>query len=88
MKIGLILYVGGLLSVCLSIKTILTIFLSLEFMIVRLFFVILITGVVNLEFMVFYIVISVCEAVLGIGILILGIMVEGDSYYKRLDLIK
>jgi hypothetical protein len=88
LELGILLYMGGLISLGLGINFILRILLSLEYMIVRMFFIIImLMDQLNIEFFVFFIVISVCEARLGLGLLVLGIISGGNKLFKSINLL-
>jgi len=63
--------------------------MSLEFIILRLF-ILLLVYCVNIEFelIIVYIVFSVCEASLGLALIVIGVIMGGNKYYSSFDVLK
>nr|AXS65657.1 NADH dehydrogenase subunit 4L [Cucujoidea sp. 24 KM-2017] len=87
---GLFMILGGLLSFSMNRKHLLTMLLSLEFVILSLFLVIfnylLILGN-ELYFSMVFMTLSVCEGVLGLSVLVLMIRTHGNDYFKSFNML-
>jgi len=77
------LYIFGLVSVGANRKHVLRLLISLELIILGLFFTLIFKAYLALEVVSFFLVIRVCEASLGLAILVVGIFFYGSDYVQR-----
>lgn len=74
-----------------NLKHLLLILLSLEFIVLRLFFYLLIyLNLFNFEqyFVIFYLIFSVCEGALGLSILVSLIRTHGNDYFQSFSILQ
>nr|YP_008081549.1 NADH dehydrogenase subunit 4L [Ascalohybris subjacens]AGK07593.1 NADH dehydrogenase subunit 4L [Ascalohybris subjacens] len=85
-----IMFVSGCLSYTLKRKHLLSMLLSLEFIVLSLFFM-LIIYLMNYKFEYFFSMIfltfSVCEGALGLSILVSMIRIHGNDYFQSLNIL-
>nr|ALO70547.1 NADH deshydrogenase subunit 4L [Euaesthetus ruficapillus] len=87
---SLFFYIMGLVSFCLKRKHFLLMLLSLEFIILSLFFsMFLYFSLFNYEsyFCLVFMTMSVCEGVLGLSILVSIVRTHGNDYFKTLSIL-
>nr|AXS66335.1 NADH dehydrogenase subunit 4L [Cucujoidea sp. 6 KM-2017] len=87
---GLIMTLGGLMSFSMNRKHLLTMLLSLEFVILSLFLVMFnFLFIFNNEiyFSMIFMTLSVCEGVLGLSLLVLMIRTHGNDYFKSFNML-
>nr|YP_010254113.1 NADH dehydrogenase subunit 4L [Scaphidium formosanum]QTZ18654.1 NADH dehydrogenase subunit 4L [Scaphidium formosanum] len=83
-------YFMGLLSFCIKRKHLLLMLLSLEFIVVSLYLLVIIyLSFYSLEFYLsmIYLTMSVCEGVLGLSILVSLIRTHGNDYYSSFNIL-
>lgn len=87
-RLGIIIYFTGLISFVLN-KNILIMLLRLEFIILGLFInIILLIRDLSFEIIIIFMVFSVSEASLGLGLLVLNVIKEGISQLDSKKLLK
>nr|YP_010528158.1 NADH dehydrogenase subunit 4L [Abia zhui]UXW64299.1 NADH dehydrogenase subunit 4L [Abia zhui] len=80
----------GIFSLAINRLHLLMILLSLEFIIMSLYFLLIIyLNLLNMDlyFSMFFLVFSVCEGVLGLSILVLMIRFNGNDYFQVLNML-
>nr|YP_009935553.1 NADH dehydrogenase subunit 4L [Prosopocoilus astacoides]QNS37132.1 NADH dehydrogenase subunit 4L [Prosopocoilus astacoides]UTM10023.1 NADH dehydrogenase subunit 4L [Prosopocoilus astacoides castaneus] len=85
-----VMFLMGLLSFCLNRKHMLLMLLSLEFVVVSLFFglyVYLCVFGLEFYFLMIYLTISVCEGALGLSVLVLLMRTYGNDYMESFNLL-
>nr|AST14974.1 NADH dehydrogenase subunit 4L [Galeruca sp. EMHAU-15083109] len=83
MSVLVFLFLSGMLGFVLNRKHLLMMLLSLEFIVIVLYFnIFMYMNFINYEFFfsMIYLTMSVCEGALGLGILILMVRVQGNDY--------
>nr|AML26242.1 NADH dehydrogenase subunit 4L [Scydmaeninae sp. BMNH 1274313] len=78
------------LSLCMNRKHILLMLLSLEFMMLSLFlnlFIYIMNFMNSYFFLMVYMVIMVCEGVLGLSLLVFMMRTHGNDYFKTLSIL-
>jgi len=84
------IFLSGILSFCLKRKHLLIILLSLELVILGLYFNLgLYLSYLNFEyyFLMIFLTIRVCEGVLGLSILVSLIRTHGNDYFQRFNIL-
>nr|QNV12158.1 NADH dehydrogenase subunit 4L [Aphodius foetens] len=87
---SMIMYFAGLFSFCLKRKHLLLMLLSLEFIILSLYFnMFLYLSLFNYEyfFSMIFLSMSVCEGALGLSILVSLIRTHGNDYFQSFNLL-
>nr|YP_010373820.1 NADH dehydrogenase subunit 4L [Malcus auriculatus]UPI55347.1 NADH dehydrogenase subunit 4L [Malcus auriculatus] len=86
----LFMFISGILSFCMFRNHILTALFSLEYLVVTVFFVfflyLLIMGY-DLYYILIYLVFSVCEGALGLGILVNMVRMHGNDYLSSFSIL-
>nr|YP_010547175.1 NADH dehydrogenase subunit 4L [Abia berezowskii]UYK52062.1 NADH dehydrogenase subunit 4L [Abia berezowskii] len=85
-----LIFLIGIFSLAINRFHLLMILLSLELIIITLYFLLIIyLNLFNMElyFSMFFLVFSVCEGVLGLSILVLMIRFNGNDYFQALNLL-
>nr|WRQ20283.1 NADH dehydrogenase subunit 4L [Lucanus maculifemoratus maculifemoratus] len=88
--IFIFIYFMGLLSFCMNRKHMLLMLLSLEFIVISLFFgLFMFLGLYNWEyyFVLIFLTVSVCEGVLGLGLLVMLMRGYGNDYIQTFNLL-
>nr|WES13269.1 NADH dehydrogenase subunit 4L [Fenusa (Kaliofenusa) sp. 3 GYN-2022b] len=86
----LLVFFLGLLSLCISRFHLLMILLSLEFIVLVMYFQLMIylnSFEMELYFSMFFLVFSVCEGVLGLSVLIKMVRIHGNDYFQVLSIL-
>nr|WRQ18117.1 NADH dehydrogenase subunit 4L [Tachinomorphus sp. 1 FYJ-2024a] len=89
-QISMFMYMAGLLSFCLKRKHLLLMLMSLEFIILSLYFTFFLYAMKNLGevyFSLIFLSMSVCEGVLGLAILVSLIRTHGNDYFQVFNLL-
>nr|AKQ53274.1 NADH dehydrogenase subunit 4L [Tenthredo tienmushana] len=84
------LFFLGFLSICLNRFHLLMVLLSLEFIVLMIYLMLIIYlnfFEMELFYSMIFLVFSVCEGVLGLSILIMMVRVHGNDFYKSLSVI-
>nr|YP_011016969.1 NADH dehydrogenase subunit 4L [Aegus fukiensis]AFQ62177.1 NADH dehydrogenase subunit 4L [Cheironitis sp. MJTNT-2012]WQB61571.1 NADH dehydrogenase subunit 4L [Aegus fukiensis] len=84
------MYIAGLFSFCLKRKHLLLMLLSLEFVVVSIYFgLFFFLGLFNLEFyfIMVFLTMSVCEGALGLSILVFLMRTYGNNYIQSFNLL-
>nr|AFQ62230.1 NADH dehydrogenase subunit 4L [Glaphyrus comosus] len=87
---SIIMYFSGLISFCLNRKHLLVMLLSLEFVILALYFnLYLFLSYFNFEFYfgMIFLTMSVCEGALGLAILVSMVRTHGNDYFQSFNLL-
>nr|ALO76330.1 NADH deshydrogenase subunit 4L [Brachynopus latus] len=90
MIFSILMYFSGLVMFCLKRKHFLLMLMSLEIIVLSLYFNILIyLSLYNYEFYcsMIFLIMSVCESVLGLSILVSLIRTHGNDYYKSFNML-
>nr|UQT69119.1 NADH dehydrogenase subunit 4L [Tomostethus sp. 1 QHW-2022a] len=90
MTFMLVLFFMGFLNLCINRFYLLMILLSLEFIVLIIYFqLIFFLNFLEMElfFSMIFLVFSVCEGVLGLSILVLMIRVNGNDYFQVLSIL-
>nr|WJW73303.1 NADH dehydrogenase subunit 4L [Malcus inconspicuus] len=86
----MLMFFSGVLSFCLFRNHILTVLFSLEYLVVSVFFVfylyLSLTGY-DLYYVLIYLVFSVCEGSLGLGVLVNMIRLHGNDYLSSFSVL-
>nr|AXS64918.1 NADH dehydrogenase subunit 4L [Latridiidae sp. 1 KM-2017] len=88
--IAMIMFGSGCLSFCINRKHLLMMLLSLEFIILSLFFMLFMyLSFIKMEyyFSMIFITMSVCEGVLGLSILVSMIRTHGNDYFQSFNVL-
>jgi NADH-ubiquinone oxidoreductase chain 4L len=86
-----IIFFVGIFSFIYSYKHLLNVLLRLEFIVLRLFFIIFFYLNLNsyeLYFLIFFLTFSVCEGVLGLSILVSIIRSHGNDYFLNFSILQ
>lgn len=86
-----ILFIIGVFTFVFNRKHLLSILLSLEYMVLRLFLLLFIyLNIINYEFffLIMFLVFRVCEGALGLSILVSIIRTHGNDYFQRLSILQ
>nr|WRK67308.1 NADH dehydrogenase subunit 4L [Nemopterinae gen. 1 sp. 1 YZ-2023a] len=85
--IMILMFISGCLSYSLKCKHLLSMLISLEYIVISLFF-LMIMNLMNYSFENFFTVIfltfSVCEGALGLGILVMVVRTHGNDFFQSL----
>nr|ALO70311.1 NADH deshydrogenase subunit 4L [Astenus lyonessius] len=87
---SIFMYFMGMLSFCLNRKHFLMMLMSLEFIVLSLYFNLLVyLSMMGIEFYfsMIFLTMSVCEGALGISILVSMIRTHGNDYFKSFNLL-
>lgn len=87
--IFIIFLIGNLIFVS-KRKHLLIILISLEFIVLRIYFLLLIYLIIinnNIYLLIVFLVLSVCEGALGLSILVSMVRTHGNDYFQRFNLI-
>nr|UUK33566.1 NADH dehydrogenase subunit 4l [Metopiellus sp.]UUK33579.1 NADH dehydrogenase subunit 4l [Metopiellus sp.] len=87
---SLIMFICGLISLCLKFKHLLMMLLSLEFIILSIYLSLYFMLIMyNYEFymLMIFLSMSVCESVLGLSILVYLIRTSGNDYLKTFNML-
>uniref|UniRef100_A0AB38ZGH9 NADH-ubiquinone oxidoreductase chain 4L n=1 Tax=Lucanus imitator TaxID=618023 RepID=A0AB38ZGH9_9SCAR len=90
MGVFIFIYFSGLLSFCVNRKHMLLMLLSLEFVVISLFFgLYFFLGLYNWEyyFVLIFLTVSVCEGALGLGLLVMLMRAYGNDYVQSFNLL-
>nr|WPN89787.1 NADH dehydrogenase subunit 4L [Metallus sp.] len=85
-----VLFFLGMFSLCLNRKYLLMILLTLEFIVLVIYFQMMIflsMFEMELFFSMFFLVFSVCEGVLGLSILVLMVRTNGNDFFQILSIL-
>nr|YP_010264215.1 NADH dehydrogenase subunit 4L [Lucanus cervus]APO08640.1 NADH dehydrogenase subunit 4L [Lucanus sp. BMNH 1425267]QDW75839.1 NADH dehydrogenase subunit 4L [Lucanus cervus]QGQ62206.1 NADH dehydrogenase subunit 4l [Lucanus cervus]UIN24727.1 NADH dehydrogenase subunit 4L [Lucanus cervus] len=88
--IFIFMYFAGLLSFCMNRKHMLLMLLSLEFIVISLFFgLFMFLGFYSWEyyFVLIFLTISVCEGALGLALMVMLMRVHGNDYTQSFNLL-
>nr|ALO77217.1 NADH deshydrogenase subunit 4L [Glaresis sp. GLA01] len=87
---SLCMFFSGLFSFCINRKHLLSMLLSLEFVVVSLYFnLFLYLGLLDFEcyFSIIFLTMSVCEGALGLSILVSLVRTHGNDYFQSFNLL-
>nr|AXS66557.1 NADH dehydrogenase subunit 4L [Latridiidae sp. 1 KM-2017] len=90
LSISMIMFMMGCLSFCINRKHLLMMLLSLEFIVLSLFFMLfLFLFYIKMEyyFSMIFITMSVCEGALGLSILVAMIRTHGNDYFQSFNIL-
>nr|YP_009057637.1 NADH dehydrogenase subunit 4L [Nymphes myrmeleonoides]AHY39220.1 NADH dehydrogenase subunit 4L [Nymphes myrmeleonoides] len=85
------MFICGSMSFVLKRKHLLSMLLSLEFIVLSLFFLLLLSLIIymwELYFLMLFLVFSVCEGVLGLSILVSMIRTHGNDYFQSFNILQ
>nr|AMW67887.1 NADH dehydrogenase subunit 4L [Nipponeurorthus fuscinervis] len=88
---GMLMFISGILVYSLKRKHLLSTLLSLEFIVLSLFYMLYIyINMFNYEFFfsMLFLVFSVCEGVLGLAILVSMIRTHGNDYFQSFNILQ
>nr|QPN54150.1 NADH dehydrogenase subunit 4L [Holotrichia oblita] len=87
---AVVMYFSGLVSFCINRKHLLSMLLSLEFMVLGLYFnmyMYLIYFNYEFYFMMIFLTMSVCEGALGLAILVMLMRTHGNDYFQTFNVL-